>query len=132
MLAVCGWHWIDKPGNQHFSRFEVHVELVRDGESCEVEPRLKMRQFAMHTENRGVSKGSQVYGRENLRVSRSAWSEDFLSSSARQLLRDAREFSAGDVTGYPFLQVDPFMTPCCNTNARATRRETLLLASSRV
>jgi hypothetical protein len=41
-------------------------------------------------------------------------------------------FSAEDVTGYAFLHADPFITRCCNTNARATRRETLLLASSRV
>ncbi len=28
------------------NRLEAHPEVVRDGESCEVEPRLKMRQFA--------------------------------------------------------------------------------------
>src|SRR6266705_1234260 len=113
VLAVCGWHWIDKPGNQHFSRFEVHVELVRDGESCEVEPRLKMRQFAMHTESRSVSKGLQVYDRESSRVSRSARIEDFYLLAHVHFREMLVSFSAGDVTGCPFLQADPSMTRCC-------------------
>ena len=50
--------------------------MVRDEESSEVEPRLKMRQFAIQVENRSVSKGSKVYERENSRVSRSSRRED--------------------------------------------------------
>jgi hypothetical protein len=57
--------------------FEVHLDAVRDGHSCGLEPRLKMRRFAMRAESRNVSKGWKVYERENSRVSRSARSKDF-------------------------------------------------------
>jgi hypothetical protein len=81
------------------------------GSSCGLEPRLKMRRFAIRAESRSVGKGSKVYVRENSRVSRSVRSEDFYLSSERELSRDAREFSAGDVTGRPYLHADPGYDP---------------------
>jgi hypothetical protein len=45
--------------------------VVRDGESCEVEPRLEYVVFAVRAENRSVSRGLLVYDRENSRVSQS-------------------------------------------------------------
>jgi hypothetical protein len=77
--------------------------MVRDGESCEIEPRLEYVAFAIRAEIRSVSEGSKGYDRENSRVSRSARPEDFLSSGCRLLSRDAREFFSKRRTSFPTL-----------------------------
>ena len=80
-------------GNFHASVYQHYTTQLMPAH-CGLEPRLKMRQFAIRAESRRVSKGLKVYDRENLRVSRSARPGDFYLSSTRPLLRDAREFSA--------------------------------------
>jgi hypothetical protein len=79
-----------RTSNSHINSIscEVLPEVVRDGHGRGLEPRLKMRRFAIRAESRSVSKGSRAYERENSRVSRSARSEDIFIFLAHAHFRE--------------------------------------------
>jgi hypothetical protein len=90
--------------------------VVRDGHNCGLEPRLKIRQFAIWAEHRCVSKGSQVSDRESSRVSRSGAVGRFLIFRASVHFRE-RLVSFSRKTFEHGLSDRPIYT--CNTNDEA-------------